>query len=38
MGISPVWVTGTEQGVKLKNYRQTGRKNRERPLKRLPDV
>jgi hypothetical protein len=28
MGISPVWVTGPEQGKKLKNYRPTGRKTR----------
>jgi hypothetical protein len=38
MGISPVWVTGPEQGKKLKTYRQTGRKNQGTPLKRLLDV
>jgi hypothetical protein len=38
MGISLVWVTGPEQGKKLKTYIQTGRKIQGRSLKRLLDV
>jgi len=37
MGISPVWVTGPEQGKKLQTTNRQ-KKNQGRPLKRLLDV